>query len=96
MKDGFYFDLVACSDVRDDAAGTYLIVHHLWEITDSNPEVNDSNILEEATTRAQTLGMERTLVGLPGWQGTLENPVASLTWFFDNGFYVFEINDELM
>lgn len=93
MKDGFYFDLVDYSDVIDDSAGMYIVVRHLWEITDSMPEVKDSIILNEANTRVCSLGMKPTVIGLPGWQGRLDNPAASLAWFFDNGFYVFETYD---
>ncbi len=92
MKDGFYFDLVDYSDVIHDSAGLYIVVCHLWEITDSMPEVKDPHILDEATTRVQALGMERSVIGLPGWQGRLDNPATSLAWFFNNGFYVFEID----
>jgi len=96
MKDGFYFDLVDYSDVTNDSAGMFAVVCHLWEITDSTPEVRDPNILDEATTRVQALGMAPTVIGLPGWQGRLDNPATSLVWFFNSGFYVFEIDNGVM
>jgi len=96
MNDGFYFDLVDYSEVVNNTAGMYIVVCHLWEITDNKPEVKDSIILDEARTRVHALGMETTFIGLPGWQGRLNNPGVSLAWFFNNGFYVFEIDDDMM
>ncbi|WP_324091253.1 hypothetical protein [Glutamicibacter sp.] len=95
MADGFYFDLVDYSDVNDVSTGRYVVVRHLWEITEDRPAVNDSNVLSQATTHVEALGMKPTVVGLPGWQGSVDNPAASLAWFFDNGFYVFEIDDDV-
>lgn len=96
MEDAFYFDLVDYSDVTNDSAGLFIVVCHLWEIADSMPVVKDSIILDEATTRVQALGMEPTVIGLPGWQGRLDEPATSLTWFFNNGFYVFEIDEGVL
>lgn len=89
VRESFYFDLVEPGDVPSAEPGGYIVVCHLWEVTEDRPAITDPELLACAEQHARDLGLKSTKIGLPGWEGELGTPAENLAWFVGNGFYTF-------
>lgn len=89
VRESFYFDLLEPGYVPSAEPGGYIVVCHLWEVTEDRPAITDAELLSCSEQHVHDLRLKSTKIGLPGWEGELGSPAENLAWFVDNGFYIF-------